>query len=996
MKRFRPLLIAIASLIGGCATKDLGHQEPDSVAVEESQASAVLLNKAVNQQDYVRAERIVEAMLIQDPDNVSYLHTAAFVYGKQGQSEKAAEMLCSAVHEGCKDASTINLAIRANLEVGRLFESIELLQAAIEQSPDDVALRRTLIGFLGEAQMTDEIPTHLLPLIRARKFDVFLLETVVLPGRRFSVEQMNELSSRNPGDLRLKIAEAAVAFDAVDFEQTVRITKPIVDQHPQFKPASGLYGRSLAMLGQEKQLAKWRESIGQTELSADGYFALSRYYQEHQQLALSVEATAKAIELRPNDPTLLAEMTMLLKQMDADIDQNEQVTRTLKSLEDRRELLAKLLVEATSFSHDGHDDPIKAMAVARTLDRLGRRWEAEAWSAVAVALVEASDVDEETLEELEATRKAIVASLSLDTPWQSEVDDLLPMPRIQVSKSLRTVPETREALVRSRDEPVQLRESSEEFGLTYNGHTGPLRFGPMVPLSDSLGCGAGALDFDLDGQTDLYLAAAGGTINENNSDQGALLRMTDTRLADVTRLSGLSDSGFGQGVAVADYNQDGFDDVYVLNFGENRLYRNNGDGTFQLTVGTSALSSPQWSSSGAWADFNGDGYLDLFVCNYIDDDDQVAKVCFDSSGKPAPCSPLDFLAAANRCYAGMPDGSFEDVTESWRADPEPGRSLAVLAGRLNGSDMGLFVANDMSSNVVLVSPKQSDRATFEFVDQSFLSGLAVDGRGRTQASMGMAADDFDHDGDLDFFVTGFEDEYHVLYRQETPGLWVDQTTRARLVTPTMNRVGFGAKAIDFDNDGFSELFVTNGHVSGGSASGAPYAQPADLWRESKTGAYAAIKVVERDSDYFQHPHVGRCLIPMDANRDGRLDLLVTHMTEPPSLVVNETQVTHPIATLQLVGKTSERSAVGSIVSLSLETDQGIAVVSKQLLGGNGYQVSTPRMLVFAFGDAPNAKETTVQWANGQTQTLPPLEPGHHYVCVQGQGLYDTGLYNASF
>ena len=531
--------------------------------------------------------------------------------------------------------------------------------------------------------------------------------------------------------------------------------------------------------------------------------------------------------------------------------------------------------------------------------------------------------------------------------------------------------------------------------MNFFGHTGARREGPVVPLSASFGCGGGVIDFDLDGCSDLYLSAAGDKIRTNDNESGALFRLLgdadSRRFVNTTAFAGLLESRFGQGVAVGDYNSDGFPDLYLLNFGDNRLYQNNGDGTFtDISERVGIADVARWSTSGAIADFNQDGLADLIALNYAEYDSNVDKDCFEKDGKLRMCFPVHYAAEKNQYFLARGDGTFDDVSDKWTSNLRPGRSLGLILGRIDSKRMGAFIANDMSENQLHVFANDSDPSDDALENLAMTAGIALDGTGNAQASMGIATTDFNGDGKIDFFVTGFSNEYNILYEQTVSGFWTDQTSKASLIAPTFDRVSFGTKACDFDNDGLDELIVANGHVSEFNLPQSPYAQFPDLFRVD-LDKNQWHRVEFDGSGYMTKRHVGRSLFLIDASGDGRSDVVVTHMTEPVCLLINQTQTNNRSVRFELVGRQCHRDAVGTLVTFevsSKKTDLKSPLRrTLQRLAGTGFCCSSDPILRAGTGSATKIQNVQIDWPSGLTQTIDQLETDAHYLIVEGEPPY---------
>ncbi|MEM0925806.1 MAG: CRTAC1 family protein, partial [Planctomycetota bacterium] len=517
-------------------------------------------------------------------------------------------------------------------------------------------------------------------------------------------------------------------------------------------------------------------------------------------------------------------------------------------------------------------------------------------------------------------------------------------------------------------------------GLKYFGRTGDDLDQPGIMLYETLGCGGGTLDFDRDGWQDIYLAAAGGMPPERDSQPNELFRNMKGQFVPIGAVSGVADTGFGQGVCVGDLNSDGFPDLLVLNYGPNRLYLNQGDGRFR---DASDLLPPEpydeWSTCAAMADLNGNGLTDIFIVNYCAGLGPVIQPCQGRS-----CSPMVFSACEDRIVESTPDGNLEVHRDS--TPPAPGRGLGLVIGQLEGQPGNdVLVANDMTNNHFYAQDVIDERPVLR--ESAMIQGLSGDDRGIPQGSMGIASGDFDGDGDLDFYVTNFDGEYNTLYRQEADGIWQDRTSANRLIDSTLPQVGFGTEAIDVDNDGDLELFLVNGHVDIFSREGdsVEYPQSAQVFQLAGDSTYQEVNA-DSIGDYFRNRHVGRSLWTIDANRDGRIDLLATHQTEPVALLVNQTPSSYAWVRLELIGTHSGRDAIGARVSV--ETLDGEVLTGFRMAAG-GYQCSNERFVHLGLGERlerDGVVTVIVEWPDGSREAFDQVSINDVSILVQTSGL----------
>ncbi len=633
------------------------------------------------------------------------------------------------------------------------------------------------------------------------------------------------------------------------------------------------------------------------------------------------------------------------------------------------------------FEKSGRISQRYAVETAKNLESLGRYWEAEAWSAAATTLTD------DPSKELESVRQSIVQKLKQDPNWLSIAGhpslsmDLSVYPMLpdvagsqdgvpQSSRDIAVVPE-----IESSDH-IRLLDASETWGLDGIGagnYASDARLGPLIR---STGVGGGAIDYDLDGRSDALVMGAGGTMLQRDSFPNELLRNLGDHFTPVTESTQTGDTGFGQGLAVGDFNEDGFPDLFYANLGKNRLLRNNGDGTF--TDCTELLDdggAMQWTTCAAFVDIDQDAIADLVTTNYCEAMATLDRACPRSDGVLGPCHPLKFPADRDQYFAGSGDGKLIDATARWIPSISPGRGLGILAGSLDGKGLGIFIANDMSSNEYYTRP--TDGST-QLIESASARGVAVDGRTLTQASMGIASGDLDGDGDLDIFVTGFGKEYNIYYEQVAPGLWKDETRKLGLVEPSLQWVGFGTQAIDLDSDGIDELIVTNGHIGDFQDDELSFEQPFQAFRRDKSGGFA---VLEDNSwgEYFTKPHVGRALWTIDADSDGRNDLMLTHTDEQVRLLLVAGEDIHHRIGFKLVGTKSSRDAIGAVIRF----EAGGRQRTLWCLSGHGYMTANEQILRAGFGATDRVENVTVTWPDGTVEPIGSLEADHQYTIVEG-------------
>ncbi|WP_372717734.1 FG-GAP-like repeat-containing protein [Novipirellula sp.] len=941
---------------------------------------AAEMRRAMSVGDWGLANQFSEKTLIAQPNDPAILADVARVMAMNQRRREAALLMVEATTlASYQPESQVDFTVQALIDVGEIYVAIDFLKQAVQVDPKNAKLRRQLVGFLGETLRTQEIQPHLLELFRQRQFDIPLLVTVTeTSSRRFLDNFADMLLQRKPADRRVRLSEAYERFSELDFDASESVLMDILEHHPDFAPAQTLYGQVLVKQRRFDEFTQWAGSVSaNAKVYPEYWLALGDWANEQKRFAESCHAYWKATQCNPNLAVAwssLAQSLGSLAEPDAPTG-NDIHNEQLQDIGQRISQLIKLHTLFFDFNDDGRQSQQGAVKVAQCLMNLGRNWEAEAWTAVATTLTQ------DPSQQLTPLREEIHKRLKQDPSWQSKRGQLAlsvnldDFPSVVVNRDVNTRARVTVVPPFASTDHLRLTDQSKQWGLeSVGGENNPDEDG-LAPLIHTNGVGGGAIDYDLDGWPDLIVMGAGGMMLRTDSKPNELLRNVGTRFVKVTSATGVGDTGFGQGVASGDFNEDGFPDLFFANLGENRLLRNNGDGTFTDCTERLGDSATDWTTNASFFDINGDGYTDLFVTNYCDTVPAVGQACLNEEGMPGPCHPLNFPASGDQVLVAQSDGQFKDVTKKWMPKVSTGRGLGMIAGALDGKTMGVLIANDMSANHYYTF----DDDKSQFSESAAIRGLAVDGRAMPQASMGIAASDFDNDGDLEFYVTGFSREYNIFYEQISPGFWRDETSRMKLVQPTLMTVGFGTQAIDLDNDGVQEIAVTNGHIGEfNDPKHPPYKQPFQLFSRSQQGAFKLLKD-DAWGEYFRESHVGRAMWTLDVNRDGNQDLLITHAYEPICLLVNQTQQNNHKIAFRLVGTLNQRDAVGAVVRF----DCGSRQQTLWALAGDGYLCCNQKVLRAGLGEVDQVCNVTVTWQNGNVDKLGTLDADSEYLVVQG-------------
>jgi hypothetical protein len=440
------------------------------------------------------------------------------------------------------------------------------------------------------------------------------------------------------------------------------------------------------------------------------------------------------------------------------------------------------------------------------------------------------------------------------------------------------------------------------------------------------------------------------------------------------------------GVAAADYDNDGWTDLYLTYLGPDVLYRNNGDGTFTDVTAKAGIRVPQWSASAAFGDFDRDGFLDVYVTGYLDvgpdalPEERGGGTC-SYLGVSVLCGPRGLPGAPDAFYRNRGDGTFEDRAEASGAiDRDRYFGLGVVAADLdNDRDLDVYVANDATPNLLFVN-----RGDGRFDERGFTSGLAVSGDGNEQASMGLDAADYDNDGRLDVYATHFANDYSTLYRNLGDLLFEDVTTRARIREPEWPLVSWGTRFVDLDQDGWKDIVHANGHVYPhlrAPAGSEVYEQPAlTIYMNRGDGTFRHASA-EAGPDATK-PVVGRGTAFADFDNDGDLDVVIACLNAKPLLLRNDRANANHWLMLRTVGGRSNRDGIGARITVRSGELTQIAEVKRTV---GIYSSSDPRAH-FGLGAAAKAEVVRVEWPSGKVDELRDLTADAHYLVDEERGL----------
>jgi hypothetical protein len=511
---------------------------------------------------------------------------------------------------------------------------------------------------------------------------------------------------------------------------------------------------------------------------------------------------------------------------------------------------------------------------------------------------------------------------------------------------------------------------------------------PMHYIPEVMGSGIGWVDYDGDGWPDLFCVQAGHVLGPKPGEAPPTHKLyrnnRDGTFTDVTHQVGLDKSGYGMGVAVGDYDNDGFDDLFVTYLDHAALYHNEPDGKggrhFVDVTEKAGLKNPHWGTSCGWGDVDGDGFLDLYVCNYVEIDLAHYKTCENSDVHQVyVCPPTVFPTVAHKLFHNNGNGTFTDVSESSGiATVRTGGGLGVSLVDLDGDGkIDIYVANDMRPAMVF-----HNQGGGKFKDLGETSGAALMANGRFMAGMGVAVGDIDGSGRPSILVANYQDEPTEVFLNHGGMVFREWSHPSGLGPATMKTLGFGIALFDADLDGRLDVALANGHVVRNAPAifKAPYEQSGQLFLGDGTGRFA--EVSDTAGPYFREKRVGRGLAVADFDNDGRPDLAVSHNGGPVKLLRNATETANHWVRFDLVGDgvKSNRNAIGARVEIEAGGRKQVRFVT----GGGSYLSAADRRVLVGLGDAGKVDRVTVTWPSGRKQEFRDLAADAGWRLTEGK------------
>lgn len=945
---------------------------------KEQDASTLLLqaSQAMHEGRYADAEQLAKQVIERD----AYVGEAYLLAGDaaaaQGDFERAVASFSSVPataprHKAQGHCRAARIEVK---ELKRLQEGEEHFRLALQAQPNSTDALDGLSYVLSLSGQRWESADYFIRLIQTDKFETgHLLGVAILEYLLGGGNVLSELHQANPNDPLPMMGLARLAIEDSQTKEARELLNKAVQLDPSRLEAQAWLGHVLLDESDIEGLRKWQAQLPEgADVHPEIWAVQARWAQRIGNNRGAVRCYVEALRRDANHIRAATTVPVLLHGL-------------------REHALAEPFAERSQNLIRFHESAARVRSdlnrlafqeeTALAAESLGRLWEALGWyrqvltqnphdgSARKAYMRLKKQLTPDTPQTISAANPAIAFDVS-EWPRPEWFSDGVQMP-------------VEDALPSIADDNVRFDDVAQQVGIDFQYVNGsdPNRNGTRIYEVD--GGGIGILDYDADGWPDIYLTQ--GTAwppdpKQNRHFDRLYRNQGDGQFMDVTEQAGLRANGFGQGIAVGDYDNDGFPDIFVGNLGPNQLYRNRGDGTFEDVTLPSGINSKVWTSSAAIADLNGDTYPDIYEVNYLRDDERMFdRVCPDKAGHVRICPPLSFEAEQDRLYLSLGDGTFRECGKEVGIHAGDGKGLGIVVADFDHSGkLSIFIGNDVVENFYFYNDTVERGGELRLTNQAVLYGLAFSDDGHAQACMGVAAGDANGDGLLDMFVANFYREPNCLYVQQQDGSFLDTSRAANLRRNSFSMLGFGAQFLDGESDGILDLIVTNGHLTDERDIGVPYQMPPQYFQNLGNAHFSEVTSATLGS-FFNQAQLGRGLALLDWNRDGRNDFAVTFLDRPAALLSNQTKNVGHFLALQLRGITSDRDAIGTKVVVQA----GAMLHQTQLVAGDGYQVSCQRQLLLGLGPNDHINRLEVTWPGGEQQSWENLDVDQELILIEG-------------
>ena len=939
--------------------------QPEKLDREDTIAQAVGLSQDGNLE---AAAQLFQRLLLVDPTDVEVLFQMAVVQAQRGDLAAAVECLGD-IPEDHPEAGIPALGQSADWcsQLGRYDEAIRRYQRVLEFVPDAIRARRQLANLLNRQGRRHEAAEQIRELCRAGDVRQDELQSLVVLSDAM-VSQPDQLTE---GSLDYTpIGASGVArklFTERRFAEAADVLRETVASGQAPPSIIAFYGRIVAEAQDDEAFRWWHGLTDDSVRQYSEYWAaVAAYLANEREFKGAIRALLEALDRDPTDFISINRLFKMFKTLD--------MRAEYVKWEQRWNAMNKILIANNSISDASTPDVESMEEMASKLNSIDRRLEAVIWNSLATYY---RQLPQEAMAHWNQERKRLVAAQEGFPNQASRICgiglDQFPLVKLEIAR--RVVSSSASAVQPSNPAPAPIfRNIASSVGLNHSFQVTPEPLENGFAMYHQAGGGVAVIDYDLDGFADLYFAqGAAAPPDYLANEANVLFRSMDGRLLDVTANAAVGDRRYTIGCTAGDWNQDGFPDLVTANIGMNQLWINNGDGTFSVQELEGSDSLQRMPASIALADLTGDHLPDIFEVNYADDPNLALLPERNSAGKiHEAVGPGDFESCLDRIGVndGMGTPLFRQISDDVAAAH---KGLGVVIADFDGQPGNdVFVGNDKSANQLWVR----DSTTGEWGDIAILNGTAFSNGGGGTASMGIASGDFDKSGTIDLHIANFQNESVCLYLNRG-SFFQDRSPQYGLGEPSRAVLGFGSQTLDYDNDGFPDLVVTNGHIDDYEVMSGPFKQLPQLF--ANAGERFELLAAKDESEYWNTPHLGRALATLDFDHNGQTDFVITHLGEQSALLRNETETQHWLQ-IVLVGTESERDAIGTVVKV----EYGDEVSTEFITSGDGYLCRNEAVASFGLGNQAEIKRISIQWPTGVEQQFENVRANQRILIVEGQ------------
>ena len=988
------LLIFLSFSLPGCdskpplqpttaAPKPIESPQTQPPKEEDFQESLSNVSKLLADKKIQEAWDAVKKLSLVRPQDPQLLYLSALVLAAKDDLPGAIQTIRRIPSDAKEALPAAGQAAEWTMALGKLPEAETQLLKLIKQYPTAVPAIRLLAKIYNAQGRRFEASRYLDRLIRLGDFTKIELLATVDPRDYFDDESTRiAFAQANPDHPYVSFTKARKKLLRNGYASKLEELRQISAQHPNLIEPWVWTATCLLETDRLNELQNWLASRPNgAEKHPEHWYATGGLMLRTNRFESAARCFVQAIQLDRRHVAAyqgLADALIEMKLVDA-AQKVRQFGNALVAINDFAQQLSYEYGEPKLFdkiaeTYRGLGDEVGAFGWEALAATLGHRPMTDALKEKQLVLRKSPPGTPKVLEGLPWESWSLPAELAIDSPPAK-----IASPQIDSEGSASTG-------------GIAMEDVAKELGITssYGNGAKPNRSWYTI---EGVGGGVNALDYDKDGWPDLYFSEAGGSPLDTNPlylPKTLFRNIGGQRFEEVARLAKAGDIGYGQGIGVADLDQDGFPDLLVANLGVSRIYRNNGDGTFEVRDIPQEDPKSLWNSSIHAADIDGDSLPDLIHASYIYGAESISRRCESKNSAMNSCNPKMFPPGKNRILFSRGDGTWQIAPSELLESIRTGYTLGTLVTNLDqrhGNDV--FFANDVSPNNLLLSePKPSDQESltrWNLGECAASAGVAVDSIGRAQACMGISCGDQNRDGLLDIIVTNFYNEVSTLYLQTLPGVFVDGTRRSKLGAATLDQLSFGSQFCDLDNDGWLDFIAVNGHIDDLRTENIPFQMPTQILKNDK-GEFRWLRN-PYPGKYFEGKWIGRGLQLIDYNVDGKPDLVATHMDRPAALLENRSPSDNHFVQWELVGTDSERDATGAV--LRIESDDEFWVTS--MCDGEGYFGSNQRLIHVGLGKKNRLTKVRCLWPSGKEEQIEGIDVDRRYRWVEGQGIHEVPL-----